>query len=43
MMVWLRDNPRPKFGNHDPAFETFNLNPDDLNERFHGYRQQFNV
>jgi hypothetical protein len=43
MMVWLRDNPRTKFGNHDPAHETFNLNPDDLNERFYGYRQQFNV
>jgi len=43
MKVWLRDNPRSRFGNHDPADETFNLNPDSLNEKFHDYRQQFNV
>jgi len=43
MRVWLRDNPRSKFGNHDHATETFKLNPENINAKFQFYRQQFNV
>ncbi len=43
MRVWLRDNPRSKFGSHSCNPAQLGLDPNRENERFGFYRKRFNL
>ena len=42
MQVWLRDNPRSKFGSHLCNASELGMDPDLENERFSFYLNRFN-
>jgi hypothetical protein len=41
MQVWLRDNPRSRFGSHNSSTSALGLQPDRENERFDFYIDRF--
>lgn len=43
MQVWLRDNPRSKFGSHFYQADKLGMNPDMEKERFAFYRNRFDM
>jgi hypothetical protein len=43
MQVWLRDNPRTKFGNHSYTAEQYGFSPDKVMERFGFYYDDFDL
>jgi hypothetical protein len=40
---WLTHNPKHKHGVHRYSLEAFGLDAEEVNQRFHYYRGQFNV
>ena len=43
IQVWMRDNPRSKFGNHVYSAKRFKLNPEIEKNRFHFYYDKYDV
>jgi hypothetical protein len=43
MNHWLTHNPKHKHGVHRYSLEAFGLNAEEVNQRYHHYRSQFNV
>jgi len=43
IQVWLRDNPRSKFGNHTYTSQEFKLNPKNEKKRFQFYYDKYDV
>jgi sulfotransferase family protein len=43
MKVYIRDNPHGKHGFHKYSIENFNVDPEDIRERFKNYQDQFDI